>query len=227
MTHVYRFTQRGVSLLFSLVTLVALSLAAVALIRSVDSGVLILGNLGFKQDTQFAADDASRAAIAWLSNNMAGGVLNNDVTAQGYYASTRTPLDPSGNKLAALGNTRTLIDWDGNSCASATSASYAACITPSSENTVALARANVEGVKARYAIFRLCSGTGDPNASGATIQCAKPLTATTDEGTERGSLNYSKSERFGAAGLPQYFRIIVRAKGQRETVTYTETLVHF
>ena len=45
-----RTAQRGVSLLFALMALAAMLLAAVALVRSVDSGALVLGNLGFKQE---------------------------------------------------------------------------------------------------------------------------------------------------------------------------------
>ena len=43
-TSQHRNRQRGVSLLFAMITVVALSLAAVAMIRSVDTGTTILGN---------------------------------------------------------------------------------------------------------------------------------------------------------------------------------------
>ena len=41
--------QRGVSLIFALMALAVISLAAVALVRSVDTTSLVIGNLGFKQ----------------------------------------------------------------------------------------------------------------------------------------------------------------------------------
>ena len=44
-----RSRQRGVSLFFALVCLVAIMLAAVALVRSVDTSTLISGNLAFQQ----------------------------------------------------------------------------------------------------------------------------------------------------------------------------------
>ena len=43
------FKQQGVVLFIALVALVVMSLAAVALIRSVDTNTLIGGNLSFKQ----------------------------------------------------------------------------------------------------------------------------------------------------------------------------------
>ncbi len=48
--------------LFALLALAAMSLAAVALVRSVDGGSLVIGNLGFKQDTTRAADRAAELA---------------------------------------------------------------------------------------------------------------------------------------------------------------------
>ena len=52
------------SLLFALLALAAMLLAAVALVRSVDSGALVLGNLGFKQDATSAGDSAAELARA-------------------------------------------------------------------------------------------------------------------------------------------------------------------
>jgi len=211
-----RIAQRGVSLIFALVTMVALSLAAVALIRSVDSGTLALGNLGFKQDTLLAADDASRTALRWLSDNITSSTLHQDITASAYYATTRdttaNPLDVTGNRS---GNTRTVIDW-GNGCGG-----LANCLN---SKTVA---AMDNGVTARYVILRLCDATGDPTASGSTIQCARPLATAVANGSERGSLSYANAARIGNTTISQYFRILVRAEGGRRTVTYTETLVHF
>ncbi len=60
-----RSAQRGVSLVFSLITLVALSLAAVALIRSFATGATILRNLSFEQDTLLSAVFRSIAARWW------------------------------------------------------------------------------------------------------------------------------------------------------------------
>ena len=47
--------QAGASLLFALITLVALALAATALVRSVDTGAIVLGNLGSKKATAIAS----------------------------------------------------------------------------------------------------------------------------------------------------------------------------
>ncbi|MEW5904351.1 MAG: hypothetical protein AB1722_08425 [Pseudomonadota bacterium] len=60
--------QRGMVLFFALVALVAMSLAAVALIRSVDTGALIAGNLAFRKSTLNSSDNGIETAITWLAN---------------------------------------------------------------------------------------------------------------------------------------------------------------
>lgn len=213
-----RHSAAGLSLIFSLMTLVALSLAAVALIRSVDSGTIILGNLGFKQDSELAADTAARSAITWLGNNIASAALQSDNTSNtGYYARNRTTLDVTGNGTPSA--SRVIIDWDDNDCAGAST--HGECLQPSQLIT------NANGVEARYVIIRLCDAVGDPTASGSTIACAKPLVASTGDSGERGSLRYPNERSVAVTTITQYFRILVRAKGMRNTKTYTETLVHF
>ena len=59
--------QRGVVLFLTLVALLAMSLAAVALIRSVDTSTLIAGNLAFKQSAMSSANGAVELPITgWL-----------------------------------------------------------------------------------------------------------------------------------------------------------------
>ena len=86
-----RQAQRGVTLMFALITLVALLFATLALVRSVDTGTILMGNIGFKQDATATADQATKASITWL--NAKSTVLNTDSLSQslgqGYYASTK------------------------------------------------------------------------------------------------------------------------------------------
>src|SRR5476651_1743452 len=63
--------QRGVVLFFTLIALVVMSLAAVALIRSVDTSTMIAGNLAFRQSGGSSTDTGIEAAIAWLSATQA------------------------------------------------------------------------------------------------------------------------------------------------------------
>jgi Tfp pilus assembly protein PilX len=85
--------QRGVVLFISLIVLVALSLAGIALVRSVDTNILIAGNLAFKQGATVAADSASETARRWL---LASAVtsLYSDSTSAGYYSAIQTGFNP-------------------------------------------------------------------------------------------------------------------------------------
>ena len=77
--------QQGVVLFISLIMLVAMTLAGIALIRSVDTTNLIAGNLAFRQGATLAADSGVEAARTWLlTQNTAS--LSNDSTGNGYYS---------------------------------------------------------------------------------------------------------------------------------------------
>lgn len=217
--------QRGVSLIFALLALVALSLATLALVRSVDTGAMLLGNVGFKQDATVAGDQASRQAVAWLKLNAAA--LDADAAANGYYASTRevnadltrTPVDVTGQQ--SQDNTRRLIDWSDaqdSACSYATAGTYASC------NLRSVA-ANMGGNpnQARYVIFRLCANSGSAEETSGN-SCAKPLSAS-GSSSSRGDLSYGGGRISSASG--PYYRIVVRVLGGRNATSFTETIVNF
>lgn len=212
-----RHASRGISLIFAMITVLALSLAAVALVRSVDTGTLVLGNLSFKQDTILASDEASRQAIEWIASHIGDAVLQNDSTTNGYYASDKAAFDPTSTNTASL----RWVDWTSNGCSGLTSTVSDKCLTPSSSITLP------NGVTAKYIILRLCNGPGDPFASGSTLVCAVPLKSGTGKSSEHNEVNYAQSGYPTVPGLANYFRIIVRTEGGRKTVSYVDTVAHF
>ncbi|MBT2300812.1 pilus assembly protein PilX [Variovorax paradoxus] len=222
-----RGAQRGASLIFALLTLVALMLATLALVRSVDTSTLLLGNLGFKQDATSSADQATRQAINWLTLNNAS--LNTSVPASAYYAATlelaadgttvQPPIDVTGSQLANT-TVRQLVDWDGDGCGYAASGTFTGGCA-----VLSASAGTINGNTARYVIFRLCSKPGDYTTD-TSISCAKPIASTGNTASKRGELNYSDSARFAGNSGP-YYRIVVRVQGTRNTASYTETIVHF
>ena len=205
--------QAGISLVVTLVALVLLSLAALALMRNVDTTNLVAGNLAFKQATSAAADLGTETAIAWLQANNTGTALYDDSSGNGYYASSLSNLDVSGKSSNTL---RAVADWNGDNCAWA-SGGYASCLRTS-------AAIAASGSSTRYLITRLCKTTGDPNAAGNG--CAHPLAGGAGLSSKRGELKYGEDKRFATQTGP-WFRIVVRADGPRNTVSYTESYVHF
>jgi Tfp pilus assembly protein PilX len=79
-------------LLVTLVVLVALAMAALALLRSTDVAGLVAGNLSFKRSALNASDLGVKAATAYVV------ALGNDTTtpAAGCYAANEVEADPSG-----------------------------------------------------------------------------------------------------------------------------------
>lgn len=201
--------QRGIVLVIALIVLIGMTLAAIALVRSVATGTVVAGNLAFKRSATHGTDAGVEAAIAYLIPNASSADLQNDIPAFGYYATSQDALDRTGSK-----NGTTRVDWDGDSC-SGTGAST--CIAASDAIT------DDAGNSIRYIIHRLCQSTGDYND--VTNSCVT-YTAAGSVSTKRGELKYGDNVRFGSAPTP-YYRITARAKGPRNTVSFVETIVHF
>jgi type IV pilus assembly protein PilX len=85
--------QRGVVLLIALIALVALTLAGIALVRSIDTGNVIAGNLAFKQAALQVSDTGVEAAVAALPNIVSGSL---DTDIPGQYFATIQPVDANG-----------------------------------------------------------------------------------------------------------------------------------
>jgi len=86
--------QRGTVLFIALIVLVAMTLAGIAIMRSVDTATLIAGNLAFKQATIQSADNGIEQAYQWLQANRAA--LANTNAGTGYYSS-RPGSEPDWN----------------------------------------------------------------------------------------------------------------------------------
>jgi len=82
--------QSGVVLLLALIVMIAMSLAGLALMRSVGTASLVAGNLAFQQAATRSADQGIETAIGWIENNAA--LLNNDQAASGYTANGLTSV---------------------------------------------------------------------------------------------------------------------------------------
>ncbi|MGH6645832.1 pilus assembly PilX family protein [Aquabacterium sp.] len=206
-----RSRQRGLSLLFALMSLVALSLASLALVRSVDTSSMVLGNLGFKQDATAIADQATRNAITWL--NTSGADLNKDSANEGYYAQVNDDVDVIANS----GENKLLVNWDLDGCKVAQNMPGSSCkVRPHDADTI-------NGATTNYVIFRLCSTAIGANDTGNS--CAKPLNSTNSKVYRKGRKDYSDYEDFNtASGV--YYRIVVRVIDARQTTSFVETIVH-
>lgn len=213
--------QRGVAMIFALLTLVAMSLAAVALVRSVNTGAQIAGNLSFRQDATANADRVAQEAIEMLFAKLSADAesLNENIAGTGYYASTPAKLDPTGN--ARTGDpTRALIAWDANYCGTYPSSDRASCSHAPATSSASLTATNT----ASYIVFRMCESAGSVDLS--TTGCA--TTSAIVSNTCQGAINYENEGKCPTgAGITPYYRIVVRISGPRNTTSFTETIAHF
>ena len=90
--------QRGVSLIVVLISLLIMSFAAVALLRSTDTATMIAGNLTFKKTALASGDAGTEAGITWLTANLAGTTLHADQEADGYYSRSADACDLTGQR---------------------------------------------------------------------------------------------------------------------------------
>lgn len=106
--------QQGLVLFIALIALVAMSLAAAALVRSVDSGVLVAGNLAFKQSAIMSAETGVANAYKYITENAAS--LGAD--SAGYFASFNDSISLTSSSTWGNGNsfavTKDLYDLSGN-----------------------------------------------------------------------------------------------------------------
>lgn len=195
-------SQSGVVLIISLIVLVAMTLAALALIRSVDTNTLIAGNLSFQQAASHAADKGVEAAVDWLNSSDADELtLQSDLPDQGYVANGSDPL-LSPNSVDDK------MSWDNY---------WNRYVTDTSKRGIVTLPADVSGNTVSYIIDRLCNSAGTKSKTNCVLS---PVTAA---GT--GNSNAAGSPQFNAL-MSVYYRITVRVDGPRNTVSYVQSVVY-
>jgi Tfp pilus assembly protein PilX len=190
--------ERGVILFISLIVLVAMSLAGIALMRSVDTNVMIAGNLAFRQGATFAADRGIEDAKTWLAANAGGTTLFNDQPVPYYWANWQSGVD-----LVGIGSAADDYNWN-------------------NANNLGLDAGSNE---VRYVIHRLCTTAGDP--SGAGTSCVKASVAAgagSSGGGTRGVVGYGTAALPGISNT--YYRVTVRVTGPRNTVSYVQATLN-
>ena len=94
-------------LFIALIVLVAMTLAGLAMMRSVDTNNLIAGNLAFKNAAVSAGDAAVEAARTWLTTKTPGQL---EADQAGYFANWQPSFDPKTFDWTGSG---TLVGTDG------------------------------------------------------------------------------------------------------------------
>lgn len=190
--------QQGVVLFIALIALVAMTLAAIALVRSVDTANVIAGNLAFQQGGTNNGDIAIEDASNWLVTHNSGTTLfnnsttSNPATSDGYFAIRQDP-NP-GQNWADF--------WTGTLAGSVKT----------------LATDTATGNTISYVIHRMCANAGNPLST--STDCANSLA------TSNNQTNSRSAGSVGLQGSTQvYYRITARIAGPRNTVSYVQAMI--
>ncbi len=215
--------QRGVVLLIALIIMVVMTLAGIGMMRSVDTGSIIAGNLAFKQATLHANDAGTRAgfnalmSVANSNNNLDKAILNfnngqpctnaagataagcpgGNINLPGYWSSCAGGLNGDQSQCLLASNTTW---WTDNANWANTPS-----VTVTDPNGATIATVN-------YIIHRMCTTQGPSNGQ---VCHTSTLAAT----------GCSKTQLLPCTSTSIYYRITSRSTGLRNTVTYTQSLV--
>lgn len=222
-----RSREAGASLLFALITLVALGLAAAALVRSVDTGAVVMGNLGAKKATMAAADRATQRAIKYLFELAEASRLG-DQANQGYFATSKEDYDITGFDRPADA-ARKLVNWDVDGACTYAMPAGGSLVGTCDTNTRPSDKFWVDEdarIEARWLITRLCTTAGKDAKGTSGNNCAVAIKAGVLKDPGANATNMSTGSGFTKQNQQPFYRIIVRVTGPRNAVTYTETIVN-
>ena len=198
--------QGGAILFIALIVLVAMTLAGIAMIRSVDTALGIAGNMAFKQASIQGTDRGIKAGFDWLITNSSGTTLqstNPAVTGGAAYSSSRAATEP---------------DWFDT-------ANWATAVSLPNEFGQ-VGSADAAGHIVRYVIHRMCNCADvsyNANCAGSSVPNVCGLYYPISGGAAGGSMTVGSAT---FEGIPQiYYRITTRVDGPRNTVSITQVTV--
>jgi type IV pilus assembly protein PilX len=216
-----RSRSSGVVLIFALIVLVVMTLAALALTKSVSTSNIIAGNMAFQRSATTSADAGIETAVTWLENNsgQTASTVNATICPVGGAVPQSTVLACDQNALVPGSSAFGYIAHrqDPNSGESWTDfwnislSPYAVTLPVDGAGNTVL-----------YVVQRLCSGAGD--TSSTSIDCtASPVPTGGTCGS--GSNCSSGKVNLNSSSSQVYYRITVQVTGPRNTQSLIQTVV--
>ena len=198
--------QRGVVLLYSLIALAIMLIAAVAVIRYFQSSLFTAGNIAFKRDMQNQSERAVDVVLKLFNT----GALSKPASR----ANNLLTSNYSASMLAV--NAQGIPNLLGDNTAF-TTAGY----TNANDITVA-----GQAITIRYVVDRLCSSAGDPSEV-TCIVADNPAPAGTSSSNLQGPDRILDG---GASGTPTptgsktfVYRLSIRVNGPRNTQAFFQS----
>jgi type IV pilus assembly protein PilX len=189
--------QRGVVLMVALIVLVALTLAGLSMVRSSDTGVVIAGNLSFRQAAAHAMDAGVEAAIAALPADIP---LSGTAIAGKYHPFIMADADGDGLPDLPAGQS-----WRGQG-------------NPTDAYSIA-APGGMTGYTVRYVVERMCfTGPAITNDLDAQDRCNLEPKVAGFQSAKLGSADIGQFQKL-------HYRVTVKVEGPRNTETFAQAVL--
>ncbi|WP_228519665.1 hypothetical protein [Methylophilus sp. QUAN] len=205
---------------FALLALAVMSIAAVGLIRSVDTNALLSGNLVFRQSANTTTNVALEGITETIATNVSLTASTANHPAQGYYANC-SQFDTQPDAQACDGARLTTVTWDNSNSA----------IVPTQTDGNDEIRNGVDrqGNQIRYVVERMCNYTqAELNNGNALSDASRCMMASSPSNGQKCSHNANNRELFKqcitSSDSPLY-RVTLRITGPKNTVTYMQSFI--
>lgn len=196
--------QRGIVLVFALITLVILLIGAVAISRSINSSQFMIGNIGFKRDLTNQGERALEIALNAVrgSGALATVTTRNTNLASANYSATLLATNAQGIPNALLSDT-----------------AFGAVGVASNDIDVA-----GMGVKIRYVIDRLATSAGACTSSTCTMVNQTVFGGGSSEWIN-SQTNSGAANNANPSAVPEQpiYRITLRVTGPRNTLSFFQS----
>jgi len=188
--------QRGVVLMVALIVLVGLTLAGLSMVRSVDTGIAVAGNLSFRQAAAQSLDAGVEAAIMNIPADLG---LSNNATPKKYFPAMLADSDADEIPDFDLA-TGYKVDWK-------------------NDGFTIVDPGGVKGYTVRYIVERMCFG-GSPikDDLDATGRCNMEQKSPGFTSNKKGSTDLGEFRKI-------HYRITVKVEGPRNTETYAQAVI--
>jgi type IV pilus assembly protein PilX len=192
----WRKAQHGVVLVIALIVMVSMTLAAIALVRSVDSGVLIAANLAFRQSATLAAEASLKNASDLITDISLNTPTDLEGNMGAYWANAQHGMPNPFNPLT--------YNWEPGG--------ISACVPADCSKDAA-------GNTARYVVHRLCNDTGPVSSTNCVRRRSSSGT------TGNSVVDYRRLYPAETEGALLY-RVTVRVTGPRNTTSHVQAVLY-
>ncbi|PYR21756.1 MAG: hypothetical protein DMF98_21560 [Acidobacteria bacterium] len=198
-----RARQGGTILIIALIVLVAMTLAGIATMRSVDTATITAGNIGLRQASVNAADQGIQAGVNWLTANLGPALIADNhqsgTASKGYFSSVPPANDPDWYEP---------LNWS--------EAGQLNNGNPDAGGNVVFFLIHRLCPVANCDISATCGGNPNPNICASTLSTA----ALTGEGSDQ-----TRPTDTHTSVPATHYRITAKAVGPRNSISIVQSLV--